>query len=104
MKLPNFFCANSLVLLSASVFSLDHNSSSEYEKFVAARLRLYAERDESSQKSRSLASNVHHSRHVNKPWMSLASVDGLRNDEVAMFVTSTAFKDAYFLRARFLFQ
>jgi hypothetical protein len=47
-----------------------------------------------------LPGHTAHNRHVNKPWSSLPSVDGLQNDEVAMFVTSTAFKESYFLRAR----
>jgi hypothetical protein len=87
---------------------------SSYDRFSIERLRLYNERNEhnaqidNNHKSRSrlLASpgTVHghtaHNRHAHKPWNSLASVDGLRNDEVAMFVTSTAFKEGYFLRAR----
>ena len=52
--------------------------------------------------SSSSTETVHwqNSRRIHKPWSSLASVDGLRNDEVAMLVTSTAFKEGYFLRAR----
>ena len=84
---------------------------SNYEKFSEERLRLYELRNEHntklSDRSRVLASSTGpahghtaHNRHVNKPWSSLPSVDGLRNDEVAMFVTSTAFQESYFLRAR----
>ena len=88
-------------------------SYSRYDRFSMERLRIYTERNENNAQfnnpqsmSRLLASSekghghTAHSRHMHKPWSSLASVDGLRNDEVAMFVTSTAFKEGYFLRAR----
>jgi len=98
-------CSSQIVVNSAT---LNH---SNYERFSEERLRLYEERNDHnaklSDRSRFLASSAGpahghtvHNRHANKPWSALPSVDGLRNDEVAMFVTSTAFQESYFLRAR----
>ena len=90
---------------------LNDNSSTSYSKFLRDRLLLYSLRnkendhlnsksDHLGNSSRSLAASSHvHTRH-SKSWSSLTAVDGLRNDEVAVFVTSTAFRENYYLRAR----
>ena len=42
--------------------------------------------------------SIHNPR---KPWMSLYSVDGLHNTEVAVFLISTSFREGLYLRSRF---
>lgn len=89
----------------------------DYYQFAKDRLRLYmswrevtdpnrdTDRDINSYDRRSLETNLmgHHKKKFEtdrKSWISTPSFDGLRNEEVAVFVTSTAFKEGLFLRAR----
>lgn len=97
-----------------------------YNQFAIERLRLYDARNSHNEKlnikadsislnksnqfnsdgfhiSRNLASSSkgHHNK-LSKPWQAVAAIDGLRNEEVAVFVTSTAYQEGYFLRARYI--